>query len=78
LDLRSEPIYNANAARGALQRNQRRGLRLKIYCKPEATISCPAEAERIQQAGFLDGQSSEKRNPEFIFLHCPVFKLHAE
>jgi len=43
------------------------------YCQVEAITSCPAAAERIQEAGFLDGQPSEKRNPEFIFLHCPVF-----
>jgi hypothetical protein len=39
----------------------------------EVAHSLPPDVEQIQQAGFLNGQSSEKRNPEFIFLHFPVF-----
>jgi hypothetical protein len=73
LDFRSEPNYKAGAARGVACGGISGALQSKICCQPEAITSCPAEAERIQQAGFLEGQSSEKRNPEFIFLHCPVF-----
>src|SRR5262245_15932289 len=34
------------------------------------------DVERIQQGGFLNRQSYEKRNPEFIFLHSLAFELH--